>query len=182
MDSELYKDLYKFEWDQRTHLTSAVNIPIVAITALGTVTVTMAIGYGYTNSVAAWTFSGFLLVSAVALAAALVLVITSLLSSEYQKIPSPIRLRNHFEALCAWHLRNGSTREAAQKEFSEAFNLHLARAAEENGKRNRLRGNYVFLASAALSVALIPMSVAGALYVAAHIGALEEVHNVRLVK
>jgi hypothetical protein len=115
MNSELYKELYKFEWDQRTHLISAVNIPIVVLTALGTVAVSMAIGYPYTESVEAWTFSGFLLISVVTLGVGLVFVIVSLLMSAYEKIPSPMRLRTHFEQLCQWHVRNGSSREAARR-------------------------------------------------------------------
>lgn len=182
MNSELYKDLYKFEWEQRTHLTSSVNIPIVAITALGTVTVTMATGYPYIKSTATYFFSVFLLVSAIALTLALFLVAASLLVAKYQRIPSPMKLRQHFNALCAWHLRNGSSREAAEEEFVDAFNVHLAAAAEENGNRNRLRGNYVFLASVSLSIALLSMAVAGALYVTGHIGAAQPVHEVRLVK
>lgn len=181
MDSDLYKELYRFEWEQRSHLISAVNIPIVAITALATVLATIAMGYPYASSPNATIFVTCITISIVLLFVALILVLWSLLNVEYKKIPSPILLRQHHKKLTAWYLRHGKTIEDAENDFQDSFNDQLALAAEQNGKRNRLRGNCIFLASVFIGLSLLPSGVAGALYVSASIGAPDKTYNVHIV-
>lgn len=182
MNSELYKDMYKFEWEQRSHLSSAVNIPIVAITALGTVLATIALGYPYESSCKSLLFPIAAALTALLISIAIGFVIFSLINSKYSKLPSPLKLRNYYSELCEWHTKNGSTVEAASKEFQANFDSHLAQVAEANGVRNRIRGNSIFLASVFLSLSLIPLGIAGFYYVTAKINAPDKVQSFRIVK
>jgi hypothetical protein len=181
MDSELYQQLYKFEWEQRSALNSAVNIPIVATTVLGGAGATMALSYPYSAVLPGFGFVIAMLGALVCLAYSVYSILRSLITSKYKKTPSPIELRKHFEALSAWHLQNGSTTDAARIEFEDKLNLRLAEATEANATNNNSRAVYIFRATVALFIALVFLAVAAALYVAASVASDGRIHKARIV-
>mgnify|MGYP003450538205 CR=1 FL=1 len=181
MRSEHFADLYKFEWDQRTHLTSLINIPIVGLTALATVTATIAMGFPYSDGSRFAIFQILIVAAATALAASLIMVLLSLLWVDYKKMPSPVALRYHYKALLEWHRQAGRTEIDAARDFQDSFDEHLATAAEANGRRNKFRGNCVFFASAVLALSLIPLGGAAVVYVMASVSQPEKVYTVRVL-
>lgn len=181
MHSDLYREMYKFEWEQKTHLVTSVNIPIFGIVTISTVLATIAIGFPYSASCCATIFNTAAVLAFGLVLLALICVFLSLLFVEYKKMPSPVALRNHYKALLEWHLKNGHTEGDAQKDFSDAFDERITKAAEENGRKNRFRGNCIYLAGVFLCCALAPLAVAGSLYVSASISQSDKIHKVQIV-
>lgn len=181
MDPDLYQQIYAFEWDQRSALNSAANIPIVATTVLGGAIATMGLGYPYSSSTESLSFAMLMLTASVALGWSAYSIVRSLVSSKYKKIPSPMTLREHFANLSAWHLRNAGSIEKAEEEFKDLLNLRLAEAADANAANNEARAAYIFRATISLALALIVLGAAAVLYVRASIARSEKVHQVRIV-
>lgn len=181
MNSELYREMYKLEWEQKTHLVSSVNIPIFGVVTLSTVLATIALDFPYSNSPLTMAFTVAIVVSVVLILFALGFIFWSLLSVEYLKMPSPVKLREHYKVLLKWSLENGYTAADAQNDFSDAFDEHIAKAAEENGKRNKFRGSCIYFASLFLACALIPLAIAGAIYVSESIDKPDKIHKVQII-
>jgi hypothetical protein len=165
MNSDLYREMYKFEWEQRTHLLSSINIPIAATVTLSTVLATMAFTFPYSKSSYKVEFMWTAILSLACLVTAIVFIFLSVLASEYTKIPPAGALRDHYKKLLQWHRNHGRTGKDARKDFAEAFDDALAVATDENSTTNRFRGGCVYLATVFLCCALIPLAVAGAFHV-----------------
>ena len=177
MDADLYKDLYEFELEQRAHLGSIVNIPIIASTALATAAVTMVLGFSYGDSCLTWAFAAAMAAFSAALAFAVYCIFSSLLSYEYMKLPKASDLRKHFLDLKAWH----HDEAAAKEDFRQYLNERYAEATDVNNINNQNRGNYIFRANIALAVGMILLAMAGAVYVPAHLMSGDAIYKVRVV-
>ena len=112
---------------------------------------------------------------------ALFFLFLSLLVVKYKKMPSPVALRIHYKSLLQWHLKNGNKEEDAEEEFDDNFNEYLALAAEANGRTNRFRGNCIYLSGVFLCCALVPLAIAGGLYVTESINKPDTIYKVRVI-
>ena len=115
------------------------------------------------------------------LVAAIVFIFLALLGYEYQKLPSPIALKDHYRALLTWYKQQGWPDTAAQKEFDEELDSHLASATDVNARNNRNRGNYIYRANLSVSIAVLFLALAGALYVNASLRQEDKIHKIRIV-
>lgn len=167
MRSELYSDVYKFEWDQRSQLISAVNIPIIGLTALATVLGSTLISFPYDSNLQVI----FLFTSGITiltLFSALFFVLRSMLDLTYKKMPDPLKLTSYFKQLEDWHRNANSPEGTAAKEFQDHFNEKLAEAATVNAFINKKRGDCIYFAILLISISIVPCSLAGGLYVYAN--------------
>lgn len=160
MDSDLYHKLYDFEFEQRSHLASNVNIPIAATTFLFGALSTITIKFNYSNDLTTIIFSIFSILSLITLTFSLIFIFKSLLGYEYQKLPSPNELAAHHKELYKWHLENRSTKEEADIDFKQYLSTRLAESAEWNSRNNISRGSYIYRATFSIAICVIFLFVA----------------------
>lgn len=183
MDTETCWKLYEFEWEQRNALTSAVGIPIVAVTAIGGAIATMALSFPYhVAPLLTFVFGVSLAVAAGLLIASIVLIFRFLLTASYRKLASPVLMLIHSQELIEWHLANNSSRAAAITEFKHEFMLHMAKATHVNFSNNEQRSECVRNATISLAAALVVLGAAVGCYVLAQQFTTDPVHNVRIVQ
>jgi hypothetical protein len=187
VEKSIYEQLYEFENQQRVHLASTVNVPIIAATALGSALVAMVLGYPFAWAPLTLLFVASLIVAALALGGSVAFVFLALIGYKYQKIPGPRALQAHERELRAYQLKEqgvGSESEA-EKVVSETFRTSLedafVRATEVNAANNRNRGNSVYRANLCSAIATVALALGGAVYVIAKIGKPADVHSIRIV-
>lgn len=186
MHPELFRKQYDFELEQRNSLTAATNIPIVAITVVASATSVILLDYRYSGDFLSYVYGGFAGAALLTIAFSVYSVFRSFWNYDYQKLPSVKSLRQHSEALHAWHLQNGSTPEDAKTmtdaDFSDYIAGQLAEAADWNGQNNIVRGNHLHRATAAIALGVALFLPAALLYATNKATAEEKVHNVRLTE
>lgn len=186
-EKSIYEQLYDFENEQRVHLASTVNVPIIAATALGSALVAMALGYPFAWARPTFLFLGLLIVAALALVGAVAFVFQALIGYKYQKIPGPRALQEYERALRAYQLKElGVERESEAEQLvtetlRSSLEDSLVRATEVNSANNRKRGNSVYRANLCSAIATAALALAGAAYVVAKVGHPADVHSVRIV-
>jgi hypothetical protein len=181
MKSEIYRDLYNFEMEQRGHLIDAANIPIVAITVLGGGLITMMMGFPYRPG---GLQLGFMISSGIAAAALTVAiwgVFRSFIGYEYERPASPHIWQKHYEGLVKHYASKVNAAARADAEFERAFNARLADATDTNRANNRRRGNAIAMANISGAIALAALAFAGIFYVVATHGEKPPIHEIRIV-
>jgi hypothetical protein len=187
VEKSIYQDLYEFETEQRSHLASTVNVPIVASTAIGSAAVTMALSYPYESSVRSSCFDLSLALTALSLGLAVFFVFRSLIGYEYERLPSALKLRAIYPAMRQAHLDiMGSNKEAeatatAKLEFADALEQRYSEAADVNRANNQNRSRFIYSANVTLAVGTVLLASASAFYLYARITMPKEVHQVRIV-
>lgn len=182
MKSEIYRQLYDFEMAQRDHLIAAVNIPIIAITALGSALVAMALGFPYSRSIATALFVSCSATAAVALLVAIANAFRSILGYEYARTTSPKTWQKYYDSLLDLYAGRADQHQLADSAFERAFNQRLSEATDVNKGNNRLRGHRIILANLSTVIALSLLAVAGVSYVIASAAHKEHVYEVRIVR
>lgn len=181
----LFQKQYDFELDQRNALTTAVNVPIVAITVLSTAASAALLDFPYKYSFLTVFFVTFALPALLLLGFAIYSAMRSFWGYNYQKLPDPPALKAHLAELCRWHTANGTpsteVNAAAGRDFQEYIDDRLAEAVESNGRNNIARGNYLHRATAAVCMALAVFVPAATTYAYAKATAEDKVHQVQLV-
>lgn len=165
MDKNIYQDQYDFELNQRAYLASAVNIPLVAVTILGSAIASMGVGFSYHIDASSIIFVMCLSASALALVVSISFIFYSLIGYEYKKLPPPSQLNNTYNELSEWHKDTYGNDEGANVDFENEFCERLGQAVEVNSKNNISRGNFLHAATISLAVATIFIGISGFLYV-----------------
>ncbi len=185
MNSELFQKQYDFELEQRNSIASATNIPTVAITVVASATCAILLDYQYNKSLACYAFIAFAALAIFSFGFAVFSLFRSFWNYEYQKLPSPSLLKQHYDDLKNWHLGNGCSADIATEntniDFSDYLNEKLGAAADWNSQNNIARGNYLHRAAAAVATAVIFLIPAGSIYIFNKATADEKVHAVKVV-
>jgi hypothetical protein len=186
MHPDLFRKQYDFELDQRNGLTSATNIPIVAITVVASAASVILLDYRYSKDLSSYVFAGLAGAALFTIVFSAYNVFRSFWNYHYQKLPSARALKQHGDALRAWHLQSGSSPEDAQTlteaDFAEYLSGQIAEAADWNGQNNVVRGNYLHRATAAIALGVALFLPAAFLYTHSKATAEEKVHQVRLTE
>lgn len=181
MKHEIYKDHYQFEWDHRSHLTSALNIPIAASTVLGGAVTVMAKSYPYEKAIITYVFIGALLLAVACIALSIVFLFKAFHGYQYKRIPTPLALKLYYDGLLAWHTQYDNGKESADPRFEEYFNERVAEATEVNALNNKNKSAYLYRCNTALAVAVLFMAVASAPYLIATINEKEKTYSVNVI-
>lgn len=185
MHTELFRKQYDFELEQRTALTSATNIPIVAITVVSSAASAALLDFQYAWSASSYAFMLFIAVALVAVCFSVYSVFRSFWNYEYQKLSSPTRLRQYFRDLLDWHVARGAGADAAfrlaKEDFQDFVDERLAEASSWNGQNNLARGNFLHRATAAVAFAVVALLPAAGLYAYVKASAVDKIHQVRVV-
>jgi hypothetical protein len=181
MNSEIYRDLYNFEMEQRGHLIDAVNVPIIAITVLGSALATMLLSFPYQPGMLQLGFAVFSGVAGAGLVVAITAVFRSFIGYEYERPASPHIWQAHFDKLLVHYVGKADANALADAAFQRAFNSRLADATDTNRSNNRKRGNSIVLANICCAATLAALAAAGACFVIASIQQGALIHEVRIV-
>lgn len=186
MHPDLFRKQYDFELEQRNGLTSATNIPIVAITVVASAASVIFLDYRYNRDLLSYAFGGFAGAALLTIAFSVYSVFRSFWNYNYQKLPSGKALRQHNEALLTWHLQNGSSPDdakvLAEADFADYLTGRIAEAADWNGQNNVVRGNYLHRATAAIALGVTLFLPAALLYAHNKATAEDKVHQVRITE
>ena len=186
MDSNLFLKQYDFELEQRNSLASAINIPIVALTALGGALGSIAASYKYGSNISTYIFIGLVALALISLLVALYQTFRSFAGYVYEKIPSTIQLSAHYENLKLWHLEQGLSEDLAvveaTKDFQNYLNTAIAEATDVNSKNNISRGNYLHGAVTTIAFTFVFLLMSSSLYLYQTATQDEKVHQIKIVK
>lgn len=181
MDDDIYQKQYDFELEQRNHLSTSVNVPVMAITVLGGSLSAALLGYSFQEGLATILFILSALGVVSSLGFAIYFIFRSLLGYEYQKISSPGALCKHYDSLVDWHKKNGGDEENAEADFKKYINDKLAEASAWNGTNNINRGNYVYKATVGIGVSVVFLAGVAGLSVYKSINKPKETYNVQII-
>ncbi|MCP4746836.1 MAG: hypothetical protein GY874_11965 [Desulfobacteraceae bacterium] len=155
MDSKIYKDQYEFEWNHRSHLTSALNIPIAVATLLGGALVTLFQKFPFAKDIPTYLFSAFALFSTISLVTAVIFIFRAVRGYKYQRIPTPTNIKKHYNDLKDWWSRNNGSEKDAQKDLNDYINERLSEAVERNSVNNKNKSAYIYKTNSALISSLV---------------------------
>lgn len=155
MNSNIYKDRYEFEWNHRSHLSSALNIPIAVTTVLGGSFVILIQSFPFAEDWLTYLFVFFLCASIVGLITAIFFLCRAVLGYCYKCIPTPLRLKKYYDELVAWWERHEGTRENASDDLMAHIDECMAKAVEVNATNNLTKSAFIYRSNAALIVTLI---------------------------
>ena len=155
MDSKLYKDQYEFEWNHRSQLTSMLNIPIVVTTVMGGALVALFQKFQFAKDLPTYFFIIFASVSLVGLATAIVFLFKAVLGYRYQRIPTPMKIKAHYDDLLEWWKRNNGSEENAKIDLNDFMNVRLAEAVEKNSENNKNKSANIYKSNVALIIAFV---------------------------
>lgn len=185
MYQDLFQKQYDFELEQRNGLTSATNIPMVAITVVASAVSVIVVDFHYAPDIATYGFSLLALATLGAISFSVYSVFRSFWNYDYKKLPRSADLRQHSEDLLGWYIKNGSTaveaRPLAEADFLDYLTERIAEATDWNGQNNVVRGNYLHRATAAIALGVALLLPTALLYAHNKLTADEKVHQVRLV-
>lgn len=185
MHLELFRKQYDFELDQRNGLTSATNIPLVAITVVASATSVILVDYRYGFDALTYTFCALAATALGAVAFSVYSLFRSFWNYEYQKLPRSIDLLKYIGELHEWHVNNGNTpteaRTLADADFAEYLLQRVADATDWNGQNNIVRGNRLHQATAAIALGVAFLLPTALMYAYNKVTADEKTHQVRIV-
>lgn len=185
MHLELFRKQYDFELDQRNGLTSATNIPLVAITVVASATSVILVDYRYGFDALTYTFCALAATTLGAVSFSVYSLFRSFWNYEYRKLPRSADLLSHIGELHDWHVSNGSTprkaRILAGADFSDYVLHRIADATDWNGQNNVVRGNRLHKATAAIALGVAFLLPTALLYAYNKVTADEKTHQVRIV-
>lgn len=186
MDSGLFLKQYDFELEQRNSLASAINIPIVALTALGGALGSMAASYQYANDLFTYFFLAFVILALTSLLISLYQTFKSFAGYVYEKIPSTTKLSAHYEELKKWYEEQGTDEKAIEQlataDFQTFLNDSVAKATDVNSQNNITRGNYLHGAITTIAFTFVFLLLSSSLYLYQKATSTEQIHQVKIVK
>jgi hypothetical protein len=185
MNTDIYFRQYDFELEQRNSMTSATNLPVVAITVVASAMSITLLDFRFSSSWLSWTFGGLITCVVAALSASVFYVFRSFYNYEWRKLPPAEQLRQHKLELHAWYISNGSTKAeataSAEDDFAEFLSARVAEAADWNGQNNIVRGNYLHRATAAVAFGVAFFVPAAMIYAHNKATTDDKVHQVQLI-
>ena len=183
MKKDIYKSFYDFEWEHRSHLTSALNIPIAGITVLGAAFAAMAQSFTYKDFLnLKYAFIGFSILSFISLAIVIIFLFRAFLGYTYKRIATPKKFDGYYKRLLEWHNKYANGKQSADDKFEIYFNQRVAEASEVNAGNNKRRSLNLNRANLTLAISLIFLAVTSIVYLSANITAPEKVHNIKIIK
>jgi hypothetical protein len=181
MDPKIYKDHYEFEWNHRSYLTSALNIPIAVATVLGSAEVVLLQKFPFYQDITTYIFVFLWVCSICFLISALIFLFKAIHGYTYQRIPTPSMLKSHYEELKAWWERNGGTEKDAEKDHDDFFYKRMEEAIEKNATNNKNKSAYIAKSNRSLILALIFLAVSSVPYSIKTINKPQKIIKVELV-
>lgn len=181
MNKKIYQEQYDFELNQRAYFASAINIPIVAVTILGSAIASMGVGFLYSISASSIIFVMCLSISILSLAVSVFFVFNSLIGYEYKKIPPPSELNKTYQELSEWYIETEGKDEGVNADFENALCERLSQAVEVNSKHNITRGNFLHAATISLAVATIFIGISGFFYVINKVDNSSAPHKIEII-
>lgn len=159
MDPNIYKEHYEFEWSHRSHLTSALNIPIAVSTVLGGAEVVLLQKFPYAKDIPTSLFLFFSVCSVISLITAIVYLFKAVHGYRYQRVPTPFKIKKHYDDLISWWGRNGGTEENAKDDLKSYINQRMGEAIEINATNNKNKSAYIHKSNGALIFSLIFLAI-----------------------
>jgi hypothetical protein len=185
MHPDLVRKQYDFELDQRNGLTSATNIPLVAITVVASATSVILVDYRYGFDYLTYAFGIFTAATLGAIAFSVYSLFRSFWNYDYQKLPRSTDLLKHSQDLYSWHVQNGSNsaeaRTHADADFADYLFGRIAEATDWNGQNNTVRGNRLHRAIAAIALGVTLLFPSALLYAYNKVTVEDKVHQVRII-
>ncbi len=181
MNHEIYKDHYQFEWDHRSHITSALNIPIAVSTVLGGAVTVMAKIYPYDQSGITYVFVGALLLAVICIALSVYFLFKALHGYQYQRVPTPLKLKSYYDDLLSWHTKYGNGKVSADEKFGEYFNQRMAEATEINAQNNKNKSAFLYRCNASLAVGIVLIAISSVPYLVSTINEKDKTYSVKIV-
>jgi hypothetical protein len=182
LKQEIYKEHYQFEWDHRSHLAAAINLPIAGITVVGGAVAAMVLGFSFSKGTLTSCFVVLAALTAVSLLASVVFLFRSILGYQYQRIATPRKLKEHYDSLSSWHATYGKGLENVEAEFEANFNERLAEAAEVNAANNIRKSAFLHWANLSVAIALSLATVTCVLYLVDTLNRTAPAYSVKIVE
>lgn len=180
MAHDLYSDQYKFEWEHRAYLQSAINIAIVIATIVGCGLVSVARVYKFSSSTESLIVSILLAGSLLSLGVAAYSIFRAMHGFEYARIPTPSKLEGWRQELTDWHAKYGSLIDI-EKDIDQGYLTRLCEAVENNWLNNKRRSAHIFRATRFTGLAALFIVVPAILSVYQDVVSEPVTHNVRIL-
>lgn len=181
MRSEIYKDHYEFEWSHRSHLTAALNIPIAVATVLGGGITVVVQKFPYEDEAVTYVFVLLVSMAVLSLVLAIAFLFFSFLGYQYQRIPTPLKIKEHHNQLIDWWKKNGGGEKEARKDLDEFIDLRMGEAVEVNSANNRKKSAFLYKTNLSLAVTFILLGFSVIPYAVKTIGHDGTVYRVEIV-
>lgn len=181
----LYEKQYEFELEQRNTFSPKANIPIVAITVVGTANSTMIVGftYSWTNSYTLY-FSFLMVFSALSILLSLYFLIKCMLFRVYEKLPTPDTLEVYRQDILEFYKEEQTDENAVEdlveKEMKDLINEKYREAVILNSETNIDRGNLLDVSTLFVAVALLLTIFATPLYLYGKAAAPAQIHEIKI--
>ncbi|MCI5221567.1 MAG: hypothetical protein D3924_02500 [Candidatus Electrothrix sp. AR4] len=185
MERRIYQKQYDFELEQRNHIASSTNTPIVSITVLGGALSSMVMKFPYSHDKYTYLFCFFVGLVVISMLTALVYIFKSFVGYSYQKIPSASKLSSHYSDLLSWHKEDcgdeTKSLQLAKDDFDKYLDVRLSEAADNNGDNNIKRGNSLHDATVTIAIALGLLIALVPPFVYKKVNGGNEVHRIEIV-
>ncbi len=181
MDRKIFQEQYDFELNQRNHLASSVNVPIMAATIVGGAISSMLLAFPYKIDSISIIFTLTSMLSIAFLVVSIYLIFRSFIGYEYKKLPPPSGLNEHYNELVLWHKENDNTSENAKVDFDDYLYERMGQAVEVNSDNNIARGNYLHMATISIAVATIFVALSSGLYVYGKLNGDTTPHKIEVI-
>ncbi|WP_022943276.1 hypothetical protein [Psychromonas hadalis] len=185
MNNDIYQKQYDFELEQRNSIASATNIPVVALTVIGSALSTMIVGFKYNNHLIGYAFILLSIASVLLMFVALYYSVRSFHGYSYQKIPPAKDMEAHYSDLLSWHSEQSEDSKEieylAKLDFKQYFNERLSEAAEHNGSNNIQRGNYLHDATRSVVISFVFIALSAPIYVINNVKNNTDINKVTIV-
>ncbi|GLS27222.1 hypothetical protein [Marinibactrum halimedae] len=185
MNREILQNQYDAEMERKVSLSSAVNVPIVALTVIATATSTMILKLPYSHSAFTYIFISIVAISVAFSGYAVILLFKSLVGHNHAKLPLSRELKEHYEKLISWYREQEegeeSSVQSANQDFEDYFNDCLIEAADINSENNIIRGGYIHEATVNISRALIALFLASPFFLYVKINTEPPVHKIEII-
>ena len=183
MKPELYEKHYEFEWNHRTYLSSAQNVPIGVMSLLGGALTILIQKFPYGNNLETIIYVALISISILLFAIAIYFLFRAIIGYEYKRVATPLKLKEHYEKLLEWWQKHGDGGEAeAQKDLEEFVYQKMAEATEVNAKNNRDKSHFLYKTNKFLAISFLFLALSAIPYLFETINKDESTYKVDIVK
>ncbi len=181
MKNEIYKDRYDFEWNHRNHLHSALQIPIALATLLGGAIAFLVQKFPYKDDTTTYIFVLIISLGIISLLTGIYYLIRSIKGVGYYRLPTPLKIKKHYDDLLKWRISKKDTQEDAERDLENFINLRLSEAVEKNANTNQNRAAYIYKSNTSFTYTLIILFIATIPYLFANISTDEKIYKIEIV-
>lgn len=182
MNRDIYKDHYQFEWDHRSHLTSALNVPIAVATVIGGALAVMVQSFNYQTDFTTYIFVALSALSATSIVVAVFFLFRALHGYQYERTPTPLVLKNYYDDLVNWHEANGSDKPTAESEFDEYFHQKIAESVETNATNNKRKSGYLYRTNLTLAIAMLFAGLSSVPFLIKMVATGDKIYSIRVLQ